>query len=230
MASSGWRSELLTAEPTRVVVVDDQELFRRGLTMLIGTLDGIDLVGEAGDGDGAVEVVLRTDPDVVLLDVRMPGRSGIDTCAELKALMPSVQIVMLTASDEESDLYGSIKSGASGYLLKSSSVDEVADAVRLVSDGQSLITPSMAVKLLDEFKQLSSVDDGTSTSPRLTERELDVLRQMARGRSNREIARALFIAENTVKNHVRNILHKFQMHSRVEAVMYAMRAKLLDAP
>jgi len=220
----------LTAEPTRVVVVDDQELFRRGLTMLIGTLDGIDLVGEAGDGDGAVEVVLRTDPDVVLLDVRMPGRSGIDTCAELKALMPSVQIVMLTASDEESDLYGSIKSGASGYLLKSSSVDEVADAVRLVSDGQSLITPSMAVKLLDEFKQLSSVDAGTSTSPRLTERELDVLRQMARGRSNREIARALFIAENTVKNHVRNILHKFQMHSRVEAVMYAMRAKLLDAP
>jgi DNA-binding NarL/FixJ family response regulator len=220
----------LTAEPTRVVVVDDQELFRRGLTMLIGTLDGIDLVGEAGDGDGAVEVVLRTDPDVVLLDVRMPGRSGIDTCAELKALMPSVQIVMLTASDEESDLYGSIKAGASGYLLKSSSVDEVADAVRLVSDGQSLITPSMAVKLLDEFKQLSSVDDGTSTSPRLTERELDVLRQMARGRSNREIARALFIAENTVKNHVRNILHKFQMHSRVEAVMYAMRAKLLDAP
>ncbi len=220
----------MTAEPTRVVVVDDQELFRRGLTMLIGTLDGIDLVGEAGDGDGAVEVVLRTDPDVVLLDVRMPGRSGIDTCAELKALMPSVQIVMLTASDEESDLYGSIKSGASGYLLKSSSVDEVADAVRLVSDGQSLITPSMAVKLLDEFKQLSSVDAGTSTSPRLTERELDVLRQMARGRSNREIARALFIAENTVKNHVRNILHKFQMHSRVEAVMYAMRAKLLDAP
>ncbi|CAN5587618.1 response regulator transcription factor [soil metagenome] len=220
----------MTAEPTRVVVVDDQELFRRGLTMLIGTLDGIDLVGEAGDGDGAVEVVLRTDPDVVLLDVRMPGRSGIDTCAELKALMPSVQIVMLTASDEESDLYGSIKAGASGYLLKSSSVDEVADAVRLVSDGQSLITPSMAVKLLDEFKQLSSVDDGTSTSPRLTERELDVLRQMARGRSNREIARALFIAENTVKNHVRNILHKFQMHSRVEAVMYAMRAKLLDAP
>ncbi len=220
----------MTAEPTRVVVVDDQELFRRGLTMLIGTLDGIDLVGEAGDGDGAVEVVLRTDPDVVLLDVRMPGRSGIDTCAELKALMPSVQIVMLTASDEESDLYGSIKSGASGYLLKSSSVDEVADAVRLVSDGQSLITPSMAVKLLDEFKQLSSVDVGTSTSPRLTERELDVLRQMARGRSNREIARALFIAENTVKNHVRNILHKFQMHSRVEAVMYAMRAKLLDAP
>ncbi|MDQ3415894.1 MAG: response regulator transcription factor [Actinomycetota bacterium] len=220
----------MTAEPTRVVVVDDQELFRRGLTMLIGTLDGIDLVGEAGDGDGAVEVVLRTDPDVVLLDVRMPGRSGIDTCAELKALMPSVQIVMLTASDEESDLYGSIKSGASGYLLKSSSVDEVADAVRLVSDGQSLITPSMAVKLLDEFKQLSSVDAGTSTSPRLTERELDVLRQMARGRSNREIARVLFIAENTVKNHVRNILHKFQMHSRVEAVMYAMRAKLLDAP
>ncbi len=220
----------MTPEPTRVVVVDDQELFRRGLTMLVDTLDGIDLVGEAGDGDTAVEVVLRTDPDVVLLDVRMPGRSGVETCAELKALMPSVQIVMLTASDEESDLYGSVKAGASGYLLKSSSVDEVADAVRLVAEGQSLISPSMAVKLLDEFKQLAGTDTGEIASPRLTERELDVLRQMARGRTNREIARALFIAENTVKNHVRNILEKFQLHSRMEAVMYAMREKLLDAP
>ncbi|CAN5815714.1 response regulator transcription factor [soil metagenome] len=220
----------MTPEPTRVVVVDDQELFRRGLTMLVDTLDGINLVGEAGDGDTAVEVVLRTDPDVVLLDVRMPGRSGVETCAELKALMPSVQIVMLTASDEESDLYGSVKAGASGYLLKSSSVDEVADAVRLVAEGQSLISPSMAVKLLDEFKQLAGTDTGEIASPRLTERELDVLRQMARGRTNREIARALFIAENTVKNHVRNILEKFQLHSRMEAVMYAMREKLLDAP
>ncbi|MBA2738831.1 MAG: response regulator transcription factor, partial [Nocardioidaceae bacterium] len=189
--------------------------------MLIGTLDGIELVGEAGNGQEAVEVVLRTDPEVVLLDVRMPGRSGIETCAELKALMPSVRIVMLTASDEESDLYDAVRSGASGYLLKSSSIDDVAEAVRLVADGQSLITPSMAVKLLDEFKQLASAGPAVAGVPRLTDRELQVLAEMARGSSNREIARVLFITENTVKNHVRNILEKLQLHSRMEAVMYA---------
>ncbi len=219
-----------TDDPVRVVVVDDQELFRRGLTMVIGALDGIELVGEAGDGREAVEVVLRTDPDVVLLDVRMPGRTGIETCSELKALMPSARIVMLTASDEESDLYDAVKSGASGYLLKDASIDEVARAVRLVADGQSLISPAMAVKLLDEFKQLAGSGSAPVAAPRLTERELEVLRLVARGHSNREIARMLFISENTVKNHVRNILEKLQLHSRMEAVMYAVRERLLDVP
>ncbi len=213
-----------------MLVVDDQELFRRGLTMVIGALDHIELVGEAGDGKDAIDVAVRTDPDVVLLDVRMPGRSGIQTCAELKALMPSVRIVMLTASDEESDLYDAIKSGASGYLLKDASIDEVAKAVQLVADGQSLISPAMAVKLLDEFKQMSRTGPTTMTAPRLTDRELEVLRLVARGHSNREIARSLFISENTVKNHVRNILEKLQLHSRMEAVMYAVREKLLDVP
>ena len=217
-------------EPTRVLVVDDQELFRRGLTMVIGALDGIELVGEADNGKDAVDVAVRTDPDVVLLDVRMPARSGIETCAELKAVMPSVRIVMLTASDEETDLYDAIKSGASGYLLKDASIDEVAKAVRLVAEGQSLISPAMAVKLLDEFKQLASSGAATVTAPRLTDRELEVLRLVARGSSNREIARDLFISENTVKNHVRNILEKLQLHSRMEAVMYAVREKLLDVP
>ncbi|MBA3575514.1 MAG: response regulator transcription factor [Nocardioidaceae bacterium] len=213
-----------------MLVVDDQELFRRGLTMVIGALDGIELVGEADNGKDAVDVAVRTDPDVVLLDVRMPARSGIETCAELKAVMPSVRIVMLTASDEETDLYDAIKSGASGYLLKDASIDEVAKAVRLVADGQSLISPAMAVKLLDEFKQLASSGAATVTAPRLTDRELEVLRLVARGGSNREIARDLFISENTVKNHVRNILEKLQLHSRMEAVMYAVREKLLDVP
>ena len=223
-------SEPRAADPVRVLVVDDQELFRRGLTVLVGARDGIELVGEASDGESAVEVALRTDPDVVLLDVRMPGKGGIETCAALKAVMPSVRIVMLTASDEGSDLYDAIRSGASGYLLKDASLDEVAQAVRLVADGQSLISPAMAVKLLDEFKQLGSAGSDTVTPPRLTDRELEVLRLVARGRSNREIARELFISENTVKNHVRNILEKLQLHSRMEAVMYAVREKLLDLP
>ena len=211
-------------------MVDDQELFRRGLTMLIGVMDGIELVGEAGDGQVATEIAVGTRPDVVLLDVRMPGRSGIETCADLKTVLPSVHIIMLTVSDEESDLYDAVRSGAVGYLLKDSSIDEVAQAVRLVADGQSLISPAMAVKLLDEFKQMASAAAVAEATPRLTDRELQVLSLVAHGHSNREVARALFISENTVKNHVRNILDKLQLHSRMEAVMYAVREKLLDVP
>ena len=218
------------AAPIRVLVVDDQELFRRGLTMLIGVMDGIELVGEAGDGQLAAEIAVGTRPDVVLLDVRMPGRSGIETCADLKTVLPSVHIIMLTVSDEESDLYDAVRSGAVGYLLKDSSIDEVAQAVRLVEDGQSLISPAMAVKLLDEFKQMASAAAVAEATPRLTDRELQVLSLVAHGHSNREVARALFISENTVKNHVRNILDKLQLHSRMEAVMYAVREKLLDVP
>ena len=218
-------------EPVRVVIVDDQELFRRGLTMLIAAEDDIEVVGQAADGVAATELAAAAVPDVILMDVRMPKRSGIDACLAIKALVPSAKIIMLTVSDEESDLYDAIKNGASGYLLKDSSTDEVAQAIRLVAEGQSLITPSMATKLLDEFKQMSR--QGTRqqiNAPRLTDRELEVLRLVARGHNNREIAKELFISENTVKNHVRNILEKLQLHSRMEAVMYAVREKLLDIP
>ena len=219
------------SEPVRVLIVDDQELFRRGLTMLIDAEDDIDVVGQAADGVAATELAASAVPDVILMDIRMPKRSGIDACLAIKAVVPSANIIMLTVSDEESDLYDAIKNGASGYLLKDSSTDEVAQAIRLVAEGQSLITPSMATKLLDEFKQMSR--QGTRqqiNAPRLTHRELEVLRLVARGHNNREIAKELFISENTVKNHVRNILEKLQLHSRMEAVMYAVREKLLDIP
>jgi two-component system NarL family response regulator len=217
-------------EPIRVVVVDDQELFRRGLTMLLAVEEDIDVVGEAGDGVAATELAATTVPDVILMDVRMPKRSGIEACLAIKEAVPSAKIIMLTVSDEEADLYEAVKSGASGYLLKDSSIDEVAQAIRVVADGQSLISPSMAIKLLDEFKQMSRSDRQQVPSPRLTDRELEVLKLVAQGLNNREIAKRLFISENTVKNHVRNILEKLQLHSRMEAVMYAVREKLLDIP
>jgi two-component system NarL family response regulator len=217
-------------EPVRVVVVDDQELFRRGLTMLLGVEPDIEVVGEAGDGISAVDMVEATVPDVVLLDVRMPKRSGLQACIQIKERVPSVKIIMLTVSDEEGDLYESVKNGASGYLLKDSSIDEVAQAVRVVVEGQSLISPSMAVKLIDEFKQMSRPEKSQVPGMRLTERELEVLRLVATGMNNREIAKQLVISENTVKNHVRNILEKLQLHSRMEAVMYAVKEKLLDLP
>lgn len=217
-------------EPIRVAVVDDQELFRRGLTMLLGVEADIEVVGEAGDGVAATELAATAVPDVVLMDVRMPKRSGIEACASIKDVAPSAKIIMLTVSDEEADLYDAVKNGASGYLLKDSSIDEVAQAIRVVADGQSLISPSMAVKLLDEFKQMTRSDRQQVPTPRLTDRELEVLKLVAQGLNNREIAKRLFISENTVKNHVRNILEKLQLHSRMEAVMYAVREKLLDIP
>ncbi len=218
-------------EPIRVVVVDDQELFRRGLIMLVAAEDDIDVVGEASDGDEAAELAASTVPDVVLMDVRMPKRSGIEACRTIKQVAPSAKIIMLTVSDEEGDLYDAIKNGASGYLLKDASIDQVAQAIRVVADGQSLISPSMAAKLLEEFKTISSVGSKPDViMPKLTDRELEVLNLVARGLNNREIARDLYISENTVKNHVRNILEKLQLHSRMEAVMYAVREKLLDIP
>ena len=217
-------------EPIRVLVVDDQELFRRGLTMLLGVEPGIDVVGEAGDGVEGTSLAESAAPDVVLLDIRMPKRSGIEACVAIKETVPSAKIIMLTVSDEEADLYEAVKSGASGYLLKDSSIDEVAQAIRVVADGQSLISPSMAVKLIDEFKQMSRPERDTVPGLRLTERELQVLGYVAKGLNNRDIARQLFISENTVKNHVRNILEKLQLHSRMEAVMYAVREKLLELP
>jgi len=211
-------------------VVDDQELFRRGLIMLLGVEADIKVVGEAGDGISAAGLVASVVPDIVLLDVRMPKRTGLEACIEIKQLVPAARIIMLTVSDEEADLYEAVKNGASGYLLKDSSIDEVAQAVRVVAEGQSLISPSMAVKLLDEFKEMSRTDRDQVPTPRLTDRELEVLRLVATGLNNREVAKQLFISENTVKNHVRNILEKLQLHSRMEAVMYAVREKLLDLP
>lgn len=209
-----------------MLLVDDQELFRRGVSMVLGADDDLELV-EVGDGDQAIAAVEETPADVVLLDVRMPGRSGVEVCKAIKTISPSTGIIMLTASDEESDLYESIRSGASGYLLKDGSTyDQVAEAVRLVAAGQSLISPSMATKLLDEFVQMSR--SPAPATAQLTQRELQVLRLVAKGLSNREIAEELYISENTVKNHIRNMLEKLQMKSRMEAAMYAVRSNLLD--
>jgi two-component system NarL family response regulator len=169
-------------------------------------------------------------PDVVLMDVRMPGLGGIEATRRIRNAHPSTKVVMLTVSEDEDDLFASVRAGATGYLLKEVSIEEVAEAVRAVARGQALVTPSMASKLLGEFNVLSrQVDAQHGNAPRLTDRELEVLRLVAKGMSNKDIASELVIAENTVKNHVRNILEKLQMKSRMEAAMYAVREKLVDA-
>ncbi len=217
-------------DPIRVLVVDDHALFRRGLEMVLDAEPDIEVVAEAADGAEALARAVETTPDIVLMDVRMPRRGGIDACTLIKDAVPSAKIIMLTISDEEADLYEAIKAGAMGYLLKEISIEEVAGAVRAVAEGQSLISPSMATKLLTEFASMIKRGDERQPvpSPRLTDREMGVLRLVAKGLNNRNIAKALFISENTVKNHVRNILEKLQLHSRMEAVVYAVREKLLE--
>jgi DNA-binding NarL/FixJ family response regulator len=219
-------------EPIRTMIVDDHALFRRGLEMVLQSEPDIELVGEASDGAEAVEKAGESLPDVVLMDIRMPRSSGIEACRAMKEVAPSAKIVMLTISDEEEDLFEAIRAGASGYLLKDIPLDEVAETVRAVNGGQSLINPSMAGKLLIEFAALARREEEERAqripAPRLTEREMQVLKLVARGMNNRDIAKELFISDNTVKNHVRNILEKLQIHSRMEAVMVAVRDKLID--
>ncbi len=214
----------------RVLIVDDHALFRRGLEMVLEGEADIEVVGEASDGQEAVERAEKTTPDVVLMDVRMPKQSGIEATREIKEMLPSARILMLTISDDEADLYEAIKAGASGYMLKEISIEEIAGAVRSVYQGQSLISPSMASKLLTEFATIVKRREERVQlpGPRLTERELEVLKLVARGMNNRDIGAELFISENTVKNHVRNILDKLHLHSRMQAVVYAVREKLLD--
>jgi DNA-binding NarL/FixJ family response regulator len=218
------------ADTIRVLLVDDHALFRRGLQATLELEPGIVVVGECGDGAEALERASELVPDVVLMDVRMPRHDGIEACSAIKQAVPSAKIVMLTMSDDEADLYEAIKAGATGYLLKDLAAEEVASSIRAVQAGQSLISPTLASKLLTEFAAIVKRTDGPQAvpGPRLTAREMEVLRLVARGMNNRDIARDLFISENTVKNHVRNILEKLQLHSRMEAVMYAVRAKLLD--
>lgn len=217
-------------ESLKVLIVDDHALFRRGLQMVLEQEADIEVVGEAADGQEAVVRAQELMPDVVLMDVRMPKRSGIEATEEIRELLPHIKVLMLTISDEESDLYDAIKAGASGYLLKEISIEEVAGAIRSVWAGQSRISPSMASKLLTEFAAMSKRTDERRQvpAPRLTAREMEVLTLVAEGLNNREIGQRLFISENTVKNHIRNILEKLHLHSRMEAVVYAVREKLLD--
>ncbi len=222
-----------SSDPIRVLIADDHPFFRRGLEMVLGEDAGIELVGQASDGAEAVQLAGEALPDVVLMDIRMPKITGIEAARLMKEVAPSAKIVILTISDEEEDLFEAIRSGAIGYLLKDIPLDELADSVRAVHGGQSLINPSMAGKLLSEFATLARRDaeEEPAKHPpalKLTDREMEVLRLVARGMNNRDIAKELFISENTVKNHVRNILEKLQIHSRMEAVMIAVREKLIE--
>ena len=221
----------MPVRPIRVVVVDDHELFRRGITQVLSDEADIEVVGEAEDGPAAVATAEALAPDVVLLDLRMPGMGGIEVARRLVATLPGVRILVLTVSDEPDDLFEAVKAGVAGYLLKEVPIHEVAEAVRSVARGHAVVSPSMAGTLAAEFASLARRADAEQhrlQGTRLTAREVDVLKLVAQGRTNRDIGRLLFISENTVKRHVRSILEKLDVHSRMEAVLYAVREEIVD--
>jgi two-component system NarL family response regulator len=216
--------------PIRVLLADPHALFRRGVRLVLDDEPDIEVIGECDDGLDAVDLIVELAPDLVLMDVRLPGVSGIEATRRARSLVPSVKVAILTVSEEDDDLFAAVRAGATGYILKEVSIEDLPDAVRAVARGDSLISPPMASRLLGEFNALSRrVEEQRGTAPRLSDRELEVLRLVARGMSNKDIAAELVIAENTVKNHVRNILEKLQLRSRMEAAMYAVREKLVDA-
>jgi two-component system nitrate/nitrite response regulator NarL len=209
----------------RILLADDHALFRRGLASLLAHRDDLEVVGEAGSGDEAIERARELMPDVILMDVRMPGINGLEATRRLKEEMPYVKIVILTVSEDEEDLFAALKSGAQGYLLKNIDPDELIANVHQVQRGEAPLAPSMATKILREFS-----GPAAKPGPVLTQRERQVLELVARGDANKEIARALGISENTVKNHLRNILEKLHLQNRVQAVMYALREGLITPP
>lgn len=217
--------------PIRVLLVDDHSLFRRGIASLLSTEGGFEVVGEAADGHEAVEKASALMPDVVLMDLNMPRLSGLDATRRIKEALPYARIVMLTVSEEEQDLFEAVKAGAWGYLLKKIEPRALFANLRGVVRGEAPISRIMAAKLLGEFRRQSS----RRTSPgeprqELTAREKEVLEFVAQGKSNKEIAGTLGLAENTVKNHLKNILEKLQLENRVQAAAYALREGLAKDP
>ena len=217
--------------PIRVLLVDDHALFRKGVADLLSSEPGFELVGEAGDGIGAVEMARELMPDVILMDISMPGIDGLEATRRIKAEMPYVRIIILTVSESDQSLFEAIKSGAQGYLLKSVQPQALLDTLSGVFRGEASISGAMAARLLQDLARESRpVSPPPAPPARLTQREQEVLRLVSQGKSNKEIASALNIAENTVKNHLKNILEKLHLENRVQAATFALRRELGDPP
>lgn len=217
----------------RVLVVDDHDLFRRGLTEVLEEAEEVEVVGEARNGRQAIDCVELLSPDVVFMDLNMPEKNGIEATAYLTQKWPDLKVLVLTVSEEAADLYRALSVGARGYVLKISSPQEIIDALRQVHQGWVVVSPAMAPRFLSELGQPTEAAPaarGNPVSPggdtQLTFREQEILRQVARGHSNAQIADELLVSENTVKTHIKNILGKLHMKNRSQAANYAARMGL----
>ena len=204
----------------KVVLVDDHEVVRQGLKTLIDGQDDLDVVGEAGDVDNAIRQVGYHTPDVVVMDVRLPDGTGVEACREIRSRWPDVKVLMLTSYADEEALVSSIVAGASGYVLKRIDSDDLVDAVRRVGNGESLLDPNLTDRL---FARIRGDEPDDPLLARLSPQERKILDLIAEGKTNRQIAEELFLAEKTVKNYVSNLLSKLEMSRRSEAAAYAAR-------
>lgn len=215
-----------------MLVVDDHALYRRGLVMELDETDGLEVVAEAADGEEAVELAIATAPDVILMDVHMPGIGGIEATRRILEAVPGIRVLMLAVTDDPDDLLDAVKAGAAGYLLKEASIDEIGACAHDVARGHSFVTPVLAGRLLDEFAAMARREAQTPVvhhgGSMLTDREIDVLRHMAQGADNASIAHALGMTQHSVRNHVRNMLDKLHLASRTEAVLFAVRTRIVD--
>ncbi|MBI4743696.1 MAG: response regulator transcription factor [Actinobacteria bacterium] len=213
----------------KILIADDHELVRKGLRAVLELENDFEIVGEAIDGNEVVNKVKKLVPDIVLMDLKMPGISGIEASQKIKTLFPHIKILILTAFQGGEDIIGSLQAGVSGYLLKDVSSVDLISAIHSISRGQLLLRPSVAKTLLDKFSaSFSDRTDNSKLSSSLTVREEEVLNLMAKGLKNKDIADTLWISEKTVKTHVSSILHKLRQPDRTQAVLYAIRSGLTD--
>ena len=211
----------------RVAVVDDQRLFTRGLSGLVDMLPETEVVGVAYDGEEAVELCRKEEPDVVLMDISMPKMDGISATREIRDLLPQTAVIILTAHEDDEHVFEGIKAGAQGYLLKDAELEDLSRAILTVHAGTTIIAPDLAQKMLNTFESGES-PAGTRLVPPLTDRELEVIRALAQGKSDRQIAQSLGISEKTVGNHTSNIYRKLHIFDRTQAVIYAVREGIID--
>ena len=221
---NGQEIDARQTNDVRVLLVDDPDLFRTGLRTLLEE-QGIEVVGEAADGAQALEVVSDVAPDVVLMDLNMPGVRGVEATQRIVSMSPLTRVVVLTISDQDSDILDAILAGACGYLLKDASIHELLRGIRSAALGESLISPHIASKVLQRVRASNTVSEATETvQAQLSDREIEVLKLIANGKDNAEIARDLTISPKTVKNHISNILFKLQIDNRIQAAVYAVRS------
>jgi DNA-binding NarL/FixJ family response regulator len=207
----------------RLGVVDDHALFRAGLVSLLGDMPEFQIVGEASSGEGALEMAARSQPDVILLDVNMPGMDGVATMRAIRRMKQTCKVIMLTISRHDEDLIGAIQAGADGYILKNAEPEELRDAIVRVAHGQSVLSPEVTHQVLRALATAQT----TLQDPGLSRREVEVLECLAQGKNTPNIAGELFVSENTVKTHVRHILEKLEAANRAEAVSKAIQMGLI---
>jgi len=216
--------------PIRVLLVDDQALFREGLRTLLGMQPGLVVVGEAANGEEALRLAAKLDPQVVLMDLRMPVLDGVTATRRLRETQPDCRVIVLTTFADDEYVFEGLRAGAVGYLLKDVPSEKLVEAIRAAARGESFLQPSVAAKVVAEFSRLAeqaSAKPAPTLAEPLSERELEVLRLVARGASNKEIAGALFIAEGTAKNHLTSILGKLGVRDRTQALLKAQELGLV---